>query len=162
MNGRLRSPAQKQRGVVLFVSLALLLVLSIAAVASAQTTILELRMARHSQDAAAALHQAELALAEAEAALDAGTLTGIVQPSPPKQAPVWESAAWPNASRHSIVEEIAQVTEPTTPPVLVDIYRISTRGVGPGGAVAMLQSTYGVATADHALAGRLSWVTLEK
>ena len=162
MNARLpaRAAGRSQRGIVLFVSLALLLVLSIAAVAGAQTTILELRMARHSQDAAAAFHQAELALVEAETALDAGTLIGIVPPAPQGSAPAWETAAWPSGSRHSIVEELVQVTEPTTPPVLIDVYRITARGVGPSGAVAMLQSTYGVATADHGLAGRLSWAAV--
>jgi Tfp pilus assembly protein PilX len=157
---RLPASGRRARGIVLFVSLALLLVLSIAALAGAQTTILELRMARHDQDAAAAFHQAELAIAQAEAALDAGTFSSIVQPSPPHKAPVWESAAWPAAGRHSIVEEVAQVTEPTTPPTVVYVHRITARGVGPGGSVAMLQSTYGVATADHALAGRLSWTVI--
>ena len=43
---------RQQRGIVLFVSLALLTVLTVGALAAAQTTTLELRMARNQHDAA--------------------------------------------------------------------------------------------------------------
>ena len=62
---------QKQRGVALFISLVLLLVLTIIGISSVQTTSLEVRMTRNQYDATLAFQAAESALRDAEAQLDA-------------------------------------------------------------------------------------------
>jgi type IV pilus assembly protein PilX len=59
-----------ERGVVLFISLVLLLVLTIAGVSAVQTTSLEERMARNSHDSLIAFQAAEAALREGERFLD--------------------------------------------------------------------------------------------
>ena len=66
-----RTRPHRQRGIVLLVSLALLTALAVGGLAAAQTTTLELRMARNQHDAALALHAAEVALSAAEAWLQA-------------------------------------------------------------------------------------------
>ena len=65
------TPPGAQRGIALFISLALLTVLAVGGLATAQTTTLELRMARNRYDAALALHAAEVALSSGEAWLQA-------------------------------------------------------------------------------------------
>jgi type IV pilus assembly protein PilX len=55
-----------QRGVALFISLVLLLVLTIIGVSAVQTTSLEERMARNTHDSVLAFQSAEAALREAE------------------------------------------------------------------------------------------------
>ena len=61
----------KQSGVALFISLVLLLVLTIAGVSAVQTTTLEERMARNSHDSMMAFQSAESALRQAENWLEA-------------------------------------------------------------------------------------------
>lgn len=56
----------KQQGVALFISLVLLLVLTIVGVSSVQTTSLEVRMARNHHDSTLAFQAAESALRDAE------------------------------------------------------------------------------------------------
>lgn len=56
----------RQQGVALFISLVLLLVLTIAGVSAVQTTSLEERMARNTHDSLLAFQAAESALREAE------------------------------------------------------------------------------------------------
>ena len=56
----------RQRGIALFISLILLLVLTIAGVSAVQTTTLEERMARNSHDTLLAFQSAEAALRQAE------------------------------------------------------------------------------------------------
>lgn len=58
--------ARRARGVALFISLVLLLVLTIVGVSSVQTTSLETRMARNEHDALLAFQAAESALRDAE------------------------------------------------------------------------------------------------
>lgn len=58
--------ARRSRGVALFISLVLLLVLTIIGVSSVQTTSLETRMARNEHDALLAFQSAESALRDAE------------------------------------------------------------------------------------------------
>lgn len=60
-------------GVALFISLVLLLVLTILGVSVVQTTSLEIRMARNEQDTLLAFEAAESALRDGEAALEATT-----------------------------------------------------------------------------------------
>ena len=144
---------------VLLVSLGLLLALTLAAVSAAQTTVLELRMARNGRDATLAFHAAEAALSEAEVAIMAGT----VSPLPPPAygaAPPWQSHDWPDADSAYVVEAVATVGEPSGE---VAVFRVTARGRGPGSAVAWLQTTYGQANAPGAnprMTGRLSWVAL--
>ena len=57
-------------GVALFISLVLLLVLTILGVSVVQTTSLEIRMARNEHDSLLAFEAAESALRDAEAALE--------------------------------------------------------------------------------------------
>lgn len=67
--------AGKQRGVALFVSLVLLLILTILGVSAVQTTSLEERMARNSNDWLLAFQAAESALRDAEDFLETVTST---------------------------------------------------------------------------------------
>ncbi len=60
-----------QKGVALFISLVLLLILTIIGVSSVQTTTLELRMSRNEHDRLLAFQSAESALRDAEVALEA-------------------------------------------------------------------------------------------
>lgn len=62
-------------GVALFISLVLLLVLTILGVSVVQTTSLEIRMARNEHDSLLAFEAAESALRDAEAALELTTST---------------------------------------------------------------------------------------
>ncbi len=62
-------------GVALFISLVLLLVLTILGVSVVQTTSLEIRMARNEHDTLLAFEAAESALRDAEAALELTTST---------------------------------------------------------------------------------------
>jgi type IV pilus assembly protein PilX len=66
----------RQHGVALFISLVLLLVLTIIGVSSVQTTSLEVRMARNSVDVDLAFQAAESALRDAELQIE-----GIADPS---------------------------------------------------------------------------------
>lgn len=179
----------RQRGIVLFVSLALLMAIAVGGIAAAQIATLELRMARNHRDAAMAFHAAEAALLEAEtwletAASDPGALFaidggGLFQASGYGAEPPWRrSGAWgsgdsrevvnalPDVARQPryIVEWLSTLVAPAAgsqPPVTIDIFRITARGTGIS-ASAMLQSTYGRTRngAPHAMAGRLSWTDL--
>jgi type IV pilus assembly protein PilX len=76
----MRSPSRpfsrkRNQGVALFISLVLLLVLTILGVSVVQTTSLEIRMARNEHDTLLAFEAAESALRDAEAALEATTST---------------------------------------------------------------------------------------
>ena len=152
--------SRRQRGMVLLVSLGLLLSLTLAAVSAAQTTVLELRMARNGRDAALAFHAAEAALSDAEAAI----MSGAVSPLPPRaygETPPWQSHDWPESESAYVVEAVATVAG--TPSGEVAVFRVTARGQGPGSAVAWLQTTYGRANSpgvNPRMIGRLSWVAL--
>jgi len=64
------SSRQKNTGVALFISLVLLLLLTIIGVSAVQTTTLEVRMARNEHDTLLAFQAAESALRDAEGQLD--------------------------------------------------------------------------------------------
>jgi type IV pilus assembly protein PilX len=73
-----RSPPslrQRNTGVALFISLVLLLLLTIIAVSSVQTTTLEVRMARNDHDTLLAFQATETALRDAEVFLETVTST---------------------------------------------------------------------------------------
>ena len=149
-----------ERGMVLLVSLGLLLSLTLVAVSAAQTTVLELRMARNGRDAALAFHAAEAALADAEHAIMTGTVAALAPPAY-GEAPRWQAHHWADSQSAYLVEAVATVGGP--PPDDIAVFRITARGRGPGSAVAWLQTTYGRATApgaDPRRIGRLSWVAL--
>lgn len=144
---------------VLLISLGLLLSLTLAAVSAAQTTVLELRMARNGRDATLAFHAAEVALSDAESAIVAGTVSPLSAPAY-GATPSWQSHDWPDADSAYVVEAIATVGEPSSE---IAVFRVTARGRGPGSAVAWLQTTYGRANApgaDPRMTGRLSWVAL--
>ncbi|XOV82162.1 MAG: PilX N-terminal domain-containing pilus assembly protein [bacterium] len=91
---------QRQHGVALFISLVLLLVLTIIGVSSVQTTSLEVRMSRNEHDTLLAFQAAESALRDAEAQLLAITSTapfddtnGLYDVVPLGEAENWEAAA---------------------------------------------------------------------
>lgn len=63
---RLQALSTAQKGIALFISLVLLLVLTIIGVSSVQTTSLEERMARNAHDSVLAFQAAEMALRQAE------------------------------------------------------------------------------------------------
>ena len=67
----------RQSGIALFISLVLLLVLTIIGVSSVQTTSLEVRMTRNEHDAMLAFQAAESALRDAEAQIETITTTTV-------------------------------------------------------------------------------------
>lgn len=175
------------KGIVLFMGLALLLALSAGALATAQTTTVELRMARNTLAAEQALQAAEAALGEAERWLAAhaddpvrafavpgnGRFHGPVygQPAPWPQTASWNTAPTLAGSLplgreppRYLIEWIASfrdVGTPTRPlpPATVDVYRITAQG---GGGTALVQATFGQVRGggSRRFAGRLSWVRL--
>ncbi len=181
------------RGVVLFVSLALLLALTIGSLSTAQITTLELRMARNGHDAAVAFHAAEAALLEAEGWLDGGVGDpaetfpaagggGLYPGADYGEAEPWRAAIWTDADASAAATGLAGVATPPRyviewlgsvvdsgtpaaplPPVTIDLFRVTARGVGDGGAVVAVQSTYGRVRGGgppRTMTGRLSWVDL--
>lgn len=182
-----RRPPRPAQGIVLFMGLALLLALSVGALATAQTTTLELRMARNALAAEQALQAAEAALGEAERWLathaddparvfpapSGGRFEGPVygQPMLWQQTAVWAAAPAIAAQlpltreppRH-LIEWIASFTDVGThsrplPPAIVDVYRITAQG---GGGTVLVQTTFGRVRGggSRRFSGRLSWVRL--
>lgn len=104
---RSRSAGTQQRGVALFISLVLLLVLTIIGVSAVQTTSLEVRMARNDYDSLLAFEAAESALRDAEDAIE-GLLTvdnfddvgtnGLWEIAELDEAPRWTTANWTGAN----------------------------------------------------------------
>jgi type IV pilus assembly protein PilX len=72
---------RNQRGVALFISLVLLLVLTIIGVSAVQTTSLEERMARNTNDSVLAVESAEVALRTAEGFLRANVNSTALFPA---------------------------------------------------------------------------------
>ena len=155
-----RQSPPRTDGAVLFLALALLLVLTAGALAMSQTTTLELRMARNSQDATLALQAAEATLLEVEAWLEANDgdpsakfteqgddgLYAAVRYG--QRAPWQEAAAWNANGRsstwaatgvaqtpRSLVEWVATLDypDPGGDPdagVIVDVYRVTAMATG--------------------------------
>ena len=111
---------RRQSGVALFISLVLLLVLTIIGVSAVQSTSLEVRMVRNDHDTLLAFQAAESALRDAETQLegvldlgafdDAGT-NGLWTIADLDETPRWEVAAIWNDTRSvvaaSAVDEVA-------------------------------------------------------
>ncbi|MXW52299.1 MAG: hypothetical protein F4X81_07675 [Gammaproteobacteria bacterium] len=93
----------RQHGIALFISLVILMLLTIAGVAAVQTTQLQARVARNAHDNLVALQAAEQALGEGERFLmasrpDAARYTsagtdGLWRPADFGQDPVWQAEA---------------------------------------------------------------------
>ena len=176
------------RGVALFIVLALLTAMTVATLAAAQTTVLELAMARNDEDARRAFHGAEAALAEARAwlrsnAADPAALFtnagGLYAPRAYGEPAPWRLDVWardasrsaaaapglPEAPRY-VIEWLTtrNADDPDRPPPAapVDVYRITARATG-ASAVVLLQCTYGQTRDGGAsrLAGTLSWAQLD-
>ncbi len=176
---RVRFSARQERGTVLFLGLALLLAITAGALSGAQTTLLELRMARNGQDAARAFHAADAALAEAEARLRGGGHGDAVPGARFGETPAWrDPAAWETFARNAqtplpdvahaprvLIERVASWADPETPGApATDVFRITARAVGSGrSTVALLQSTYAVGPEGDCptCSGRLGWIELE-
>ncbi len=104
----------RQRGVALFISLVLLLILTIIGVSSVQTTSLEVRMSRNEHDALLAFQSAESALRDAESLLDgiASTVVfddtnGLYQIADLGEDEVWwDSDVWSGSNSIQAANEI--------------------------------------------------------
>ena len=169
-----RMPAAKRRregGIALLIALALLAALTTAALTVAQTTTLELGMARNEQDALRALHAANAALSAAEvwlranarapagqfnAAGAAGLYTAPRYGAPGPAGAPWSSSdsragakpagVYGRAPRY-VIEWLGARTDTGTaaaplPAEQIDRYRITARGFGDAFATTTVQSTY--------------------
>ncbi|MDA1073999.1 MAG: PilX N-terminal domain-containing pilus assembly protein [Proteobacteria bacterium] len=87
-----------ERGVVLFIALVFLLVLTIAGVSSVQTTSLEERMARNTHDSVLAFQAAESALREAEAFVR-NNVSSTAPFTPAGNNGLWSAAAYTDQDR---------------------------------------------------------------
>jgi type IV pilus assembly protein PilX len=113
----------RQRGVALFISLVLLLVLTIIGVSAVQTTSLEERMARNSHDSVLAFQSAEAALREAENFLQTNVNTtatftpagnnGLWRAPDYGQTERWQQAGiWSGANSVVAATPVQNVAEP--------------------------------------------------
>lgn len=111
----------RQGGVALFISLVLLLVLTIIGVSAVQSTSLEVRMARNDQDSLLAFQAAESALRDAENFLDGITsiagfanngANGLWTVADFNQTPRWQTAGlWSGNQSVLAANAIAGVAE---------------------------------------------------
>ncbi|MDE0350901.1 MAG: PilX N-terminal domain-containing pilus assembly protein [Gammaproteobacteria bacterium] len=124
-----------QRGAALFLSLLLLLLLTVTGVAAVRESGFESRMARNAHDGLLAFQAAEAALASGErmlqrfgspaAALDAVLpVRGYEDPEPWLQAAVWETAGQVAATGHAVA---------VAPRFLVEAVAAGGDGAGEGG-----------------------------
>ena len=170
---------------MLFVGLALLLALSLAALATAQTTTLELRMAANAAAAEQALFAAEAAVREAEwwlgrhgadpttmfPAPDTARFASVAygDRDPWQRTGVWRSApalgvALPVVAMQPryLIEYLGSFSDGGTrsrplPPATIDLFRVTAQD---GGGSVLLQTTFGQVRGggSRAFTGRLSWV----
>lgn len=111
----------KNRGVALFISLVLLLVLTIIGVSAVQTTSLETRMARNEHDSLLAFQAAESALRDGETAVEGVVSTaeftdtgagGKWTVAPLGNDPRWMVADWSGAGTVVAPTAVADVAAP--------------------------------------------------
>jgi type IV pilus assembly protein PilX len=113
---------KRETGVALFISLVLLLVLTIIGVSAVQTTSLEERMARNSHDNVLAFQAAEAALREAEnflrlninstAGFTAAGTNGLWTAAQYNQAERWDQAGiWTGANSVEVANAMTGVNE---------------------------------------------------
>lgn len=115
---------RKQQGVVLFMSLVMLLMLTILGISSVQTTSLQLRMARNATDSSMAFQSAESALRDGEDFIETlNAMTdfdganaqdnGFYFEEEPGQVPNWRDLDWTAANGFRVAETtITGVAEP--------------------------------------------------
>ena len=149
--------SNRQQGVALFISLVLLLVLTIIGVSSVQTTSLEVRMTGNEHNTMLAFQAAESALRDAEAQLEtvvalgaftqAGT-NGLYEVADLGDPEHWQAAAvWTGANSRlapTQVDGVAEQPYAAAASDRVEMFRITARGVGGNtNARVLLQSNYG-------------------
>lgn len=162
----------RQEGAVLFISLIMLLAMTLIGVTGMQGTIMEEKMAGNSLDINRSFQATEAALREAESYLQSatlptfdGTTTGLYQPTDAGTTPLWEQNIWNASSARTysgtfsgmtlasapmyIIEELAPVPDPTgsiaadEPLPDAGIYRVTARGTGGSDkSITILQATY--------------------
>ena len=162
---------ERQRGVVLFVSLIMLLVMTLIGVTGMQNSSMEEKMVSNVRDIELSFQAAEAALREAEAGLQVavlqefdGTNTGLYQPAARGNPPLWEVAStWSSGGSISytgslgylsaqpqyIIEELPPVPDPKgsiaadEPLPEARVYRVTARGVGGSDkSITMLQASF--------------------
>ncbi|MGI9323313.1 MAG: pilus assembly PilX family protein [Pseudomonadales bacterium] len=176
---------KSEQGAALFLTLAVMLILTIMGITSVQTTIMQQRMAGNYRDLSIAFQAAEAAATEAEAFIDAmsnlnafpsesatqlcsaGRCTSLDGTARWQESSLWSSATGtvkasiaPDdlgvaAAPRYLIEYIAEFTRPDATQVY--IFRVTARGTGgTARSVAMLQTTYEKQFGGVS-AGRLSW-----
>jgi type IV pilus assembly protein PilX len=161
----------RQHGIALFISLVLLLVLTMTGVSAVQTASLEQHMARNARDRMLAFQSAESALRDAERFVEALASAADVEPIAGfGQAERWQDPMiWMGppsrvaetaivgvaAPARYVVEHMTTVVREADPhrledpyavppPAEIEIFRITARGIGgSGNAAVVLQTTYG-------------------
>jgi type IV pilus assembly protein PilX len=161
----------RQRGVVLFVSLIMLLVMTLIGVTGMQNSSMEEKMVANVRDIDLSFQAAEAALREAETSLQVAVLkefdgsnTGLYQPATRDSQPLWEvgstwnaggalpytgSLAYLSAQPQYIIEELPPVPDPEgsvaadEPLPETRVYRVTARGVGgTAKAITILQAAF--------------------
>ncbi len=162
----------RQKGAVLFISLIMLLAMTLIGVTGMQGTIMEEKMAGNSLDINRSFQATEAALREAENFLQGatlptfdGTTAGLYQPTDAGTAPLWEQNIWTTTGARTysgsfsnmtlasapmyIIEELAPVPDPTgsiaadEPLPDAGVYRVTARGTGGSNkSITILQATY--------------------
>ncbi len=159
----------RQRGAVLFISLVMLLVMTLIGITGAQNSSMEEKMVSNVRDIDLSFQAAEAALRQGETELQAavlpafdGTNTGLYQPAAAGSPELWEVAAtWSSgALSYSgtldavgdqpkyIIEELAPVPDPKgsvaadEPLPDTRVYRVTARGEGSNKAVTLLQASF--------------------
>ncbi len=165
------SAPRQQRGVVLFVSLVMLLVMTLIGVTGMQNSSMEEKMVANVRDTELSFQAAEAALREAESSLQAAVLqefdgsnTGLYQPATRGNPQLWEvsstwtsggsldypgSLAYLSGQPKYIIEELPPVPDPKGSIAADDplsesrIYRVTARGVGgTDKAITILQAAF--------------------
>lgn len=162
---------KKQNGLALIVSLIMLLLMTLLAVSSMRTTILEEKMAGNYKDRNTAFQAAEAGIRAGEGYLRTtmvlptfdGSTAGLYQPATPPNMAVWQTVDWTDIVNevvayvglsevaeqpNYIIEELQPVAEPggtleVGTALENRFYRVTSQAVGgTETAVVMLQSTY--------------------
>jgi type IV pilus assembly protein PilX len=162
MNISSRSSRRGASGLALFISLVLLLVLTVMGVSAVQTSTLETRLARNQYDTLLAFQAAELALRDAERFIetldpdtDFGDGDGLWLPPAPDEVNLWERPDVWSGEGSRAASSAAAVAEP--PRYLIErlalveheggrfaMFRVTARAVGGRTSTqALLQTTYG-------------------
>ncbi|HFD80825.1 MAG TPA: hypothetical protein ENK05_10625 [Gammaproteobacteria bacterium] len=151
---------RQQRGAVLFISLIMLLAMTLIGITGMQATTMEEKMAGNLRDINLSFQATEAALREGESLLQAATLpdfdgsnVGLYQPAQVGSPPLWEvPSTWASGSAIAyggsldgipagnrplyIIEELAALPNPggslasDNPLPETHIYRITARGMG--------------------------------